>query len=63
MIEPIGFKQFRCDHIDLQQVAPAAAQKLSLKHYGGRMHVPKLQDLPIAPNEELSQDQANEMPI
>jgi hypothetical protein len=48
------FTQFRCDHIDLQQVAPAAAQFLSLKQYGGRMHVPKLQDLPIDPHHDLT---------
>lgn len=48
------FKQFHCDHIDLQQVAPAAAQFLSLKQYGGRMHVPKLQDLPINPSLDLT---------
>ena len=35
------------DHIDLINVAPG---KASLKLYGGRMHTPKMQDLPIAPD-------------
>lgn len=34
------------DHIDLIEVAPGVA---SLKIYAGRMHAPKMQDLPIAP--------------
>lgn len=56
-----GFKQYISNHIDLQQVAPAAAQKLSLKHYGGRMHVDKLQDLPIDPHQDLSYEEAQEI--
>lgn len=36
------------DHIDLIDVAPGIA---SLKVYGGRLHAPKMQDLPIEPNE------------
>jgi hypothetical protein len=35
------------DHIDLIEVAPGRS---SLKIYGGRMHAPKLQDLPIKPD-------------
>ncbi len=45
------------DHIDLMPVAPAAAQMLSLKHYGARMNVPKVQDLPIEPTATISLEQ------
>ena len=41
---------FACDHIDLIEVAPGMA---SLKIYGGRMHSPKLQDLPIDPDASI----------
>lgn len=57
------FQQHHCDHIDLQQVAPAAAQFLSLKQYGGRMHVPKLQDLPIKPDEDLSPEECQKIKL
>lgn len=36
------------DHIDLIEVAPGQA---NLKIYGGRMHCPTMQDLPIKPDE------------
>ncbi len=39
------------DHIDVIDVAPG---KAGLKIYGGRMHAPKLQDLPIAPDALIS---------
>jgi hypothetical protein len=39
-----GLKLPRVDHIDLIEVAPGIA---SLKTYGGRLHCPRLQDLPI----------------
>ena len=39
------------DHIDLIEVAPG---KASLKLYGARMGAPKIQDLPIEPNESIS---------
>lgn len=42
------------DSIDLQQVAPSAATFCSLKHYGARMHVSKLQELPIDPQKALT---------
>jgi hypothetical protein len=42
------------DHIDLMEVAPLQA---SLKAYGGRLHVPRMQDLPFAPNTILTEDQ------
>lgn len=40
-----------CDHIDLIEVAPGVA---SLKVYGGRLHCPKLQDLPIDPDASIT---------
>jgi hypothetical protein len=50
------FKIGHCNHIDLQSVAPSAAAFCSLKHYGARMHVERLQDLPIDPHALLSND-------
>lgn len=41
----------KCDHIDLIEVAPLFA---SLKGYAGRMHAPKMQDLPFHPSTLLS---------
>ena len=42
------------DHIDLIEVAPGQS---SLKIYGGRLHAPKLQDLPIEPNASIAPEQ------
>lgn len=39
------------DHIDLIEVAPGQA---SLKIYGGRLHAPRLQDLPLHPDETIT---------
>ncbi len=47
-------KVLKCDHIDLIEVAPLQA---SLKTYAGRLHAPKMQDLPFAPGTVLSTDQ------
>jgi hypothetical protein len=47
-------KVIKCDHIDLIEVAPLQA---SLKTYAGRLHAPKMQDLPFAPGTSLSFDQ------
>lgn len=44
----------KCDHIDLIEVAPLFA---SLKGYAGRMHAPKMQDLPFHPATILSASQ------
>jgi hypothetical protein len=44
----------KVDHIDLIEVAPLAA---SLKIYGGRLHVPRMQDLPFHPEARLSPEQ------
>lgn len=43
------------DHIDLMEVAPGVGA--SLKIYGGRMHVPRMQDLPFHPSTVLSFEQ------
>jgi hypothetical protein len=56
-----NFKCRHFDHIDLQQVAPAAAQQLSLKHYGARMHSHRLQELPLNHNHAVSETMANEL--
>lgn len=42
------------DHIDLIEVAPGQS---SLKIYGGRLHAPKMQDLPIEPDASISPDE------
>lgn len=47
-------KKIKCDHIDLIEVAPLQG---SLKIYGGRLHVPRMQDLPFHPNVVLSEHQ------
>ena len=39
-----GIEPYRASHFDLMPVAPLVA---SLKIYGGRIHAPKLQDLPV----------------
>lgn len=46
------------DHIDLIEVAPGTA---SLKIYGGRMHAPKMQDLPITPDALISASDREEL--
>lgn len=53
------FKAFKVEelefnHIDLIEVCPLSA---SLKAYGGRLHVPRMQDLPFPPDTNLSEDQ------
>ena len=47
-------KAVQCNHIDLIEVAPLRA---SLKIYGGRMHAPRMQDLPFHPDVILSMEQ------
>jgi DNA polymerase elongation subunit (family B) len=49
-----GLAQFEIDHIDLIEVAPG---QIGLKHYGGRLHAPTLQDLPIAPAASIAPEQ------
>ena len=50
----VGLKIPNWDHIDLIEVAPGTA---SLKIYGARLNAPKLQDLPISPDETISEGQ------
>ena len=45
----------KINHIDLIEVAPL---KASLKTYAGRVHCPKMQDLPFDPNQILTRDEA-----
>lgn len=56
-----NFKIRPFDHIDLQQVAPAAAQQLSLKHYGARMHSQRLQELPIPHNAVITEQMKSQL--
>jgi len=55
---------FKCgyfNHIDLQQVAPAASQRLSLKHYGARIHSQRLQELPVDHEIAVTSEQASKL--
>lgn len=54
-MEEYGLKRHTWDHIDLIEVAPL---KASLKIYAGRLHAKKLQDLPFAPDLELTAEDA-----
>lgn len=56
VLTSMGVKKFWHDHIDIQEVAPGV--RTSLKLYGGRMHMKKLQDLPFPPHWALSYEQA-----
>lgn len=47
-------KKIEADHIDIIEVAPL---KASLKAYGGRLHVKRMQDLPFPPHTYLSKEQ------
>lgn len=40
------------DHVDLMEVAPGV--RIGLKMYMGRLHAPKMQDLPFVPDAELT---------
>ena len=54
LCKQFGFNEFAhkdVNHIDLIEVAPGFA---SLKTYAGRMHLAKLQDLPIEPDASIS---------
>ena len=46
--------KFNYNHIDLIEVTPLSA---SLKTYAGRMHAPYMQDLPIDPAKELTNEE------
>ena len=58
VLKKFGIHNGRCNSIDIQTVAPALPQELSLKHYGARMHVDRLQELPVDFTEDLSYEQA-----
>lgn len=56
--EEYGFEIPRkIDTVDLIEVAPG---KASLKIYNGRLHGTRMQDLPIAPDAELTEDEIDE---
>lgn len=48
------------DHIDLIEVAPGQA---SLKIYGGRLHCPTMQELPINPDASISPEQRGQLRV
>jgi hypothetical protein len=48
-----GLRNVILDSIDLIEVAPSF---VGLKAYGARMHMPRLQDMPIAHNDVISKD-------
>lgn len=54
MLKSFKVEQLNIDHIDLIEVCPLQA---SLKIYGGRLHVPRMQDLPFHPDTILSPEQ------
>ncbi len=49
-----GFFSYKTPHIDLIEVSPL---KGSLKLYGARLHSPRIQDLPIPDNKELTAEE------
>ena len=53
-----GIRAIKVDHIDLKEVAPLTA---SLKTYGGRLHCPKMQDLPIDPYDRIKSSDVPDM--
>lgn len=46
----------RLNHVDLIEVAPL---KASLKTYSGRLHAPRMQDLPYPPDKVLTEEEKN----
>ena len=54
-----GFESIPLDHIDLSEVA--VGRWTSLKAYGARMHVPRIQDLEFDPQQPLTRDEAAEV--
>jgi len=49
-----GLRELRYDHVDLIEVAPSF---VGLKAYGARMHMPVLQDMPLAHNADITEEQ------
>lgn len=54
VLKHFGVKMPAWDNIDLIEVAPSFS---SLKIYGGRLHTPRLEDLPFEVNQNLSREQ------
>lgn len=54
-----GLREYKFDHIDVQE--PSIGVRVSLKVYGGRLGMPKLQDLPIEPDAIITLDQVEPM--
>lgn len=54
LLKAFGVTQLEIDHIDVIEVCPL---KASLKIYGGRLHCPRMQDLPFPPETNLTEDQ------
>lgn len=54
VLKKLKLKKLENDHIDIIEVAPLSG---SLKIYGGRAGTHKMQDLPIHPDVELTEDQ------
>ena len=54
VLQVFQVRPLKVNHTDLIEVAPL---KGGLKMYGGRMHAPKLQDLPFEPGTMLTDDQ------
>ncbi len=55
LLRSLKVKQLKIDHIDLIEVAPLSG---SLKKYGARLHVKRMQDLPFHPDTILNEDRA-----
>jgi len=53
-----GIAALKVDQIDIMEVAPLQA---TLKIYGGRIHCPKMQDLPIEPSATIEEHQLPDM--
>lgn len=54
ILKQLKIKRLKLDSVDLIEVAPLFA---GLKTYGGRIHVPRMQDLPVNPNAILTPNQ------
>lgn len=50
-----GLRDYKFDHIDVRE--PTIGVQVSLKVYGGRLGMPKLQDLPIEPDAVITPEQ------
>ena len=56
-----GIELLQFDHIDLMEAAPSKGT--SLKLYAGRLHAPKMQDLPYTPSDSLTLPQMREVAL